>query len=195
MQNKGSVEVWDVFVRIFHWSLVATFVLAYVTEEDALPIHTLAGYAVTGLVALRIAWGIIGTPFARFSDFAYAPSQIRQFLADTLKFKAPRYLGHNPAGGAMILLMMASLVATAISGVVVFGAAEHAGPLAGLFVAAGEPDGDIYEEIHEFFANLTVLFVAIHVSGVVLESLIHRENLALSMVTGRKRSADTVEGE
>jgi cytochrome b len=195
MQHTESVEVWDVFVRIFHWSLVATFVLAYVTEEDALSIHTLAGYAVIGLLVLRIAWGFIGTPFARFADFAYPPAQIRQFLADTLQLSAPRYLGHNPAGGAMIFLMIASLVLTTMSGVVVLGANEHAGPLAGLFAAAGEPMGEIYEEIHEFFANFSVLLIAIHVGGVLLESLIHRENLVLSMVTGRKRSPHTAEGE
>lgn len=195
MQNNETVEVWDLFVRIFHWSLVTTFVLAYVTEEDVLPVHTLAGYAVIGLLLLRIAWGFIGAPFARFADFAYPPAQIRQFLTDTLKLRAPRYLGHNPAGGAMILLMIASLVTTAISGLVVFGAAEHAGPLAGLFAAAGEAEGEIYEEIHEFFANLTVLLVAMHVSGVLVESLIHRENLVLSMFTGRKRSSHSLEGE
>jgi cytochrome b len=182
-------------VRIFHWSLVATFVLAYVTEEDALPIHTLAGYTLIALLLLRIAWGFIGTPFARFADFAYSPAQIQQYLADAVKLKAPRHLGHNPAGGAMIFLLIAALLATAMSGLVVYGAAEHAGPLAGLFAAAGEPKGEIYEEIHEFFANFTVLLIAVHVGGVLLESLVHRENLVLSMVTGRKRTGQSAEGE
>ena len=194
MQKRNTVQIWDLFVRIFHWSLVFAFLVAYVTEEDVLSVHTLAGYVVISLVLLRLVWGVIGPRYARFSDFAYSPSKIRQFLVDTSKLRARRYLGHNPAGGAMIFLLIACLVLTAVSGLVVYGAADQAGPLARLFVEGGESVGELFEEIHEFFANFTVFLVLIHVAGVMVESLIHRENLMASMITGKKRAVDDPEG-
>jgi cytochrome b len=193
MKNNDSVRVWDPFVRIFHWGLVLSFLLAYVTEEDILSIHTLAGYVVIGLLFLRIIWGFIGTRYAKFSEFAYAPSTIYQFLVETGKFRAPRYLGHNPAGGAMIFMLIASLLMTSISGLVVYGAAEQAGPLADMMSGFPMFFSELSEEIHEFFANFTLLLVILHVGGVLLESLIHRENLVLSMITGRKRASNSTE--
>ena len=186
MEHDKRVKVWDSFVRIFHWSLVIAFIVAYVTEEDVLSVHTLAGYIVFGLIILRIIWGFIGTPHARFADFSYSPSSIRAFLTDTLYLRAKRYLGHNPAGGAMIFLLLVSLLMTVFSGVAVYGA-ENSGPLAVLLGGSGEFMKEALEEVHEFFANFTLLLVFIHVAGVMLESMIHRENLAASMVHGYKR--------
>lgn len=185
--TQKQVKVWDIFVRLFHWSLVASFIIAYLTEEELLSLHLAAGYAVAGLVALRLLWGFIGTRHARFSDFVYRPAQVRAFLRDTLRLRARRYIGHNPAGGAMILLMLASLALTSISGMALYGMGESAGPLAMLGRSWGgfaEP----MEELHEFFANLTLLMVLIHVAGVLVESLIHRENLVKAMLTGLKRA-------
>jgi cytochrome b len=189
MEHDKQVKVWDLFVRIFHWSLVTSFVVAYVTEEDVLSVHTLAGYVVLGLIVLRLVWGFIGTPHARFVDFVYSPSSIRTFLIDTLYLRAKRYLGHNPAGGAMIFLLLISLLMTVFSGVAVYGA-ENSGPLAIFLGGSGEFIKEALEEVHEFFANFTLLLVFIHVGGVVVESLIHRENLAASMMHGYKRTEE-----
>ena len=189
MEHEKRVKVWDLFVRIFHWSMVTAFVVAYVTEEDVLSVHTLAGYIVLGLIILRLIWGFIGTPHARFVDFVYSPSSIWAFLTDTLYFRAKRYLGHNPAGGTMIFLLLISLLLTIFSGVAVYGA-ENSGPLAVLLGGSGEFMKEALEEVHEFFANFTLLLVFIHVGGVVVESLIHRENLAASMVHGYKRAEE-----
>ena len=114
MQNE--IKVWDIFVRVFHWSLAAAFIVAYVTEEELLSLHVVAGYAVAGLIALRLLWGFVGTRHARFSDFVYRPAAVKVFVKDTVHLRARRYLGHNPAGGAMILLMLVSLVLTGITG-------------------------------------------------------------------------------
>ena len=185
--EQGEVRVWDPFVRIFHWTLVMLFTLAYVTGEEPLSLHVYAGYAVFGLILLRVLWGLMGTTHARFSDFMYRPSRVLAYLKDTLGLRARRYLGHNPAGGAMILLMLASLLLVSVSGFAVYGLEKGAGPLAML---GGSPESieGVFEEVHEFFANLTVLLVAIHIAGVVVESLIHRENLMKAMLTGRKRA-------
>jgi len=192
MEHKKRVKVWDPFVRIFHWSLVTAFMVAYITEEDVLIVHPLAGYVVLGLIILRVIWGFVGTSHARFSDFTYSPSSIRIFLTDTLYLRAKRYLGHNPAGGAMIFLLLISILMTVFSGLAVYGA-ENSGPLAVFLAGAGEFVREALEEVHEFFANFTLLMVFIHVGGVVVESLIHQENLAASMVHGYKRAKE--EGE
>jgi cytochrome b len=190
MKQQETIKVWDPFVRIFHWGLVLAFTVAYLTEEDILSIHTLAGYVVLGLLSLRLVWGVIGTRYARFSDFTYSLSSIRTFLKDTLSFRARRYLGHNPAGGAMILLLITSLLLTSFTGLAIYAVAEQAGPLAGILTNSSEFMEEALEETHEFFANFTLFLVFIHIAGVIIESLLHRENLARSMVTGYKRVLD-----
>jgi cytochrome b len=168
---------------------VLLFTLAYVTGEDWLSLHVYAGYAVFGLVLLRVLWGIMGTPHARFGDFVYRPSRVIAFIKDTLARRARRYLGHNPAGGAMILLMLISLLLVSVTGFAVYGIEKGAGPLA-MLGGSGEFLEDVFEEVHEFFANFMILLVVVHVAGVIAESLIHRENLVTAMVNGRKRALD-----
>ena len=187
MKHIGQVKVWDPFVRIFHWGLVTAFAVAYITEEDFLDLHTLAGYVVLGLLLLRLLWGFIGTPYARFKDFSYSPAAIKKFLADTLRLRAQRYLGHNPAASAMIYLLLLSLLLTVFSGLAVYGI-EGGGPFAIFMSGAGEFFEEALEEVHEFFANFTLFLVFIHVGGVIVESLIHHENLAASMLHGYKRN-------
>lgn len=184
---EKEISVWDPLVRIFHWVLVGAFFTAYITEEDFLTIHSWAGYIILGLLFVRIIWGLIGTKHARFTDFVFSPKHIIQFLKDTLTLNAKRYLGHNPAGGAMVILLMVSLVMTTGSGLIIFGIEEAQGPLASWLSGASHFWGDLFEELHEFFANFTLFLVFVHVAGVLIESLIHGENLIASMFSGKKR--------
>lgn len=186
MANSTQIKVWDPLVRFFHWSLVTAFIIAFITEEELLSVHSWAGYLILGLISIRFFWGFIGTRYARFKDFVYSPSLILAFLKDTMKFKAQRYIGHNPAGGAMVLVLMLSLLLTTLSGILVLGAEEHSGPVAHWFSQSNSFWGNVLEETHEFFANLTLLLVFIHVIGVIIESLIHKENLISAMWTGFK---------
>ena len=185
--EQNEVRVWDPFVRIFHWSLVLTFTIAWLSGDELEVLHINAGYAVLGLVLLRIVWGFVGTHHARFRDFIYPPAEVKSFLKDTLMQRARRYLGHNPAGGMMIILMLVSLVITTVTGIAYYGIEDGAGPLAML---AGIPEAgeEMLEEVHEFFANLMVLLVVVHVIGVVIESQFHHESLIRAMLTGRKRA-------
>ena len=185
--EQTDVRVWDSFVRIFHWSLVLTFTVAWLSGEELEVLHAWAGYAVFGLVLLRVVWGVIGTRHARFSDFVYPPAAVKTFLGDTLQLRARRYLGHNPAGGAMIVLMLLCLVLVSVTGVAVYGIEEGAGPLAMLAGSSAALE-EVFEEMHELFASLMLLLIVIHVAGVVVESLIHRDNLVKAMVTGRKHA-------
>ncbi len=181
------VNVWDPLVRFFHWSLVLGFTIAYFTEDDFMTLHVYAGYYILALIAVRIAWGFIGTKYARFSDFLKSPTEIIQYIKSIFTFHPRRYLGHNPAGGAMVIALMISIVLTNISGLVLYGIEEAAGPLAGLAYVGGAFE-DIFEELHEFFANFTVLLIVLHIGGVLLASLQHDENLIQSMISGKKLS-------
>jgi len=186
MNSNESIKVWDIFIRFFHWSLVLTFFIGYLTEDDFMTLHTVAGYSIIALICLRLIWGFIGTEHARFKDFIYPLSVVKKFITNTLSANSKRYLGHNPAGGLMILMMLVSLVLTSITGVIVEGM-ENSGPFAEQLHNSGEMLEDVFEEIHEFFANFSLLLIFIHIAGVIVESIIHKENLIKSMVTGLKR--------
>jgi len=184
--NEG-VRTWDLLIRLFHWTLVAAFFAAYLSEDDWMSLHLLAGYTVLGLLLFRIVWGVIGTRHARFTNFVCSPARTLAYLKDALAFRARRYPGHNPAGAAMIITMLFSLFATVLTGLALYGYAEFSGPLAGLMGGIPERLGGSLEDVHEFLANFTVLLVLLHVAGVILTSLQHRENLVRSMFTGIKQ--------
>jgi cytochrome b len=167
---EATVPVWDPLVRAFHWSLVGAFALAWVTGDELERLHELTGYAIVGLLGIRVLWGLVGTSHARFSDFVYRPSTVIGHLADTARLRAKRYLGHSPAGGAMIIALMLMLAVTAGTGIL-----------------TTENGGEWMEEFHEVAANLTVILVGLHLAGVLVASLEHRENLVKAMITGRKR--------
>ncbi|HEC06669.1 MAG TPA: cytochrome B [Thiolapillus brandeum] len=181
-----QVKVWDPFVRAFHWSLVVAFALAYVTEDNFLTIHVYSGYFIAGLIILRLLWGCFGGRYARFSSFVRPPSEVINYTRDILRFRARRYLGHNPAGGAMIIALLVSISLTLLFGLLTYGAGESSGPLAGMTAGLGKDTAHMFKEVHEFFANFTLALVVLHVFGVLLASFQHRENLVRSMITGTK---------
>jgi cytochrome b len=183
MESQALVKVWDLPLRIFHWLLVAGFFIAYLTEDELLTVHVWAGYLVTGLLVFRLLWGFVGNGYARFSNFICSPVQSITYLKDLVALKTQRYLGHNPAGAAMIVLLLVSVLVTVITGFAVYGADQAAGPLATI----GPNNEKMWEEVHEFFANFTLVLVVMHVAGVAVESYIHRENLPRAMVHGFKR--------
>ena len=191
MAEQEQIRVWDPLVRFFHWSLASAFLIAFITEDDFISIHSWAGYLILVLLLVRLLWGFVGPQHARFSDFVYRPATIKGFLQDTLRLRAKRYIGHNPAGGAMVILMMLSLFVTAGSGMMLFAAAEQSGPLAQWFVQSGAAWAAPLEDVHEFFANFSMLLVVIHVAGVIVESLIQGENLISAMISGFKSAQQT----
>lgn len=186
MNTPTLIKVWDLPLRIFHWLLVLAFTVAYLTEDELLDLHVWAGYLVFGLLLFRLVWGFIGNHYSRFSSFLCTPAASIAYLKDVIALKPKRYLGHNPAGAAMIVLLLVSLLMTTLSGFAVYGADQGAGPLAGI----GSANEKIWETVHELFANFTLVLVVGHIAGVVIESLIHKESLAKAMVTGKKKSLD-----
>lgn len=200
------VGVWDPVVRVGHWTVVVAFTVAYIVEDELLTVHVWAGYIVGATVAFRLVWGFVGSQRARFSDFVYRPRTVIAYLSDLVRFRARRYLGHSPAGGVMVIALLAMLAGTVITGLMTYAADKKAGPLAPLY-AAGEPPGpqdrvrsdqgetrdgeeSAIGELHDLFANLTLILIVLHVLGVALASIVHRENLVVAMITGRKRAGD-----
>ncbi len=190
-QSKANtIKVWDPLIRVFHWSLVFSFFLAYVTEDSWESEHVIAGYIVAVLIGFRLVWGVIGTRRARFTQFVQSPQAVLVYLKQMIRFKVPHYLGHNPAAAAMIVCLLISLVMVSLSGMMII-AGEGQGPLAGTLFAA--VNHDLAEEIHELFANFTLLLVFLHVAGVLFSSLLEKENLIRAMITGRKRDNRSAE--
>ncbi len=167
------VRVWDPFVRLFHWGTVALFATAFLSS-DSQWLHQPIGYVSLGLVLLRLVWGLVGTRHARFADFVTSPGAVLAYLRDLGQGRARRYLGHNPAGGAMVVLLLAMLVVVGVSGW-----------MSTTDTFFGVPWVD---HLHHFTAHLLLVLVGLHLAGVVVSSLLHRENLIRAMVTGRKDS-------
>lgn len=185
---SAKVRVWDPLVRTFHWALVGGFATAFIVEDHLLNVHVWAGYLVLALLAVRLAWGLIGTRHARFSDFVRSPRVVWAYIGDALRFRAPRHLGHNPAGGAMVVALLVAVSLTGLSGLAVYGAQELSGPLAPMLAGLSESWGHRFEETHEVLAHFTLVLIVAHVVGVLFSSLAHRENLIGAMITGFKRS-------
>ncbi|MEQ8899588.1 MAG: cytochrome b/b6 domain-containing protein [Roseovarius sp.] len=194
-----TVAVWDPLVRLGHWGLVVAFATAYLSEGDPEWLHTYAGYAIAGIVGLRVIWGFAGPRHARFSDFVTGPGSVLAYLKGLLTGQSERHPGHSPAGGAMTVVLLVALAATAFTGMGNLAAEEGHGPLSGIVAQASEhsagldehneDDGaELWEETHEIAANLTLILIFLHLGGVALASYAHRENLARAMVTGRKRA-------
>lgn len=182
-----QIKIWDLFIRIFHWSLLATFAITYLTEDNFPSLHVYAGYTMMALIGLRVIWGFIGSRHARFSSFIVKPDAVIKYMKEVVQFRAKRYLGHNPAGGAMVIALLISLTMTLLSGLLTYGATEFSGPLAGLAGGVSHTLANGFEELHEFFANFTVLLIALHVLGVAIASFQHKENLVKCMVKGYKQ--------
>ena len=176
-QPLQMTRVWDPLVRVFHWSLVASFAVAWITPRSAENIHHWAGYVAGALVFMRLLWGILGTPYARFSQFVRHPKSVVRYLLAILSGREARYIGHNPVGGMMVLALMSLM--TVIS---------FTGWLMTTDVYFGE---DWMQNLHSLSAHGLLLLVLVHVGGVLLASVRHRENLVRAMITGRKRNAGT----
>ncbi|HEX3064309.1 MAG TPA: cytochrome b/b6 domain-containing protein [Dongiaceae bacterium] len=167
----ATVRVWDPLLRVTHWLLAASVVFALMSDESR-SLHKLAGYVAAGLVVLRIVWGFLGPQHARFTDFVKSPGEIFAYLSDVVRFRPRRYLGHNPAGGAMIVLLFVLVLVTAFSGWL---------SETDRFFGVGW-----IEAVHAGGANLLIGLIVLHVGGVIFSSFMHGENLIRAMFTGHK---------
>ena len=175
-QDTGAgatkIAVWDLPTRIFHWLLAGSFAVAFLTAESERwrDVHVMLGYTVLGLIGFRLVWGLIGSRYARFSEFAAGPSRIAAYGKSLFSARPQHHVGHNPAGALAIFLLLGLGIAVGVTG----------------WASFNEIGGEWLEELHEGAANAMLALVAIHVLGVVVSSILHRENLLGSMITGNK---------
>ncbi len=169
-----TIKVWDFPVRVFHWLVAICFIGAYITaEEDGYRlIHVTFGYTLGALMLFRIFWGLYGTSYARFSSFIKPPSAVFSYLKSLLSKQPEHHVGHNPAGAVAILFLLLFGIMTPITG----------------WFCLREIGGEWVSELHDLLANGMLALVLVHVFGVIVSSVIHRESLIKAMVTGRKSS-------
>ncbi|MBU0909282.1 MAG: cytochrome b/b6 domain-containing protein [Proteobacteria bacterium] len=220
MNENKQIHVWDFFVRVFHWSLVLLFFVAYPTGDDKGSLHRYVGYAVLGLVASRIAWGFFGSKHALFRDFVCSPAKAFIYLKELAAGKPTYYKGHNPAAAWMIILLLVNSIIICLSGYAAY-ATKGNNPLLGFsnkfsIVENAYADGDekeeyedeedkhdgremnnkgekeddeadsLWSDIHEMAAQFMLVLIFLHIAGVTVSSIMHRENLLQSMITGKK---------
>jgi cytochrome b len=218
MGNNQFIKVWDIAIRVFHWALVVCFAIAFISSEETRKLHVIFGYSVLFLVLFRILYGFVGSKYARFSDFLYRPSQIADYLKGLLIGRPKHYIGHNPAGGLMTVILLLSLLSLTLTGLQAYGVKGH-GLLAkheisimtNAFADSDDKENhdehdsrksrikknqrveknekdEFWEEVHETIAYFALFLVSIHIMGVFVSSLVHRENLIKAMITGRKQT-------
>lgn len=177
---KHRIFVWDLPVRLFHWLLAASFAGAFLTadSERYRDVHVVLGYTVLGLIAFRLLWAFVGTRYARLSSFAFGPRAVVAYLRSLLSFRPLHYVGHNPAGSWVIYGLVVLALVTGATG----------------YATYNEVGGHWLEEFHEGAANVMLTLVLVHIAGVVVSSLVHRENLVKAMVTGYKRISGSRRG-
>lgn len=171
--NAQGVPVWDPLVRVVHWSQAALIAAAWLTADDWKWLHERIGYTIAALLTVRVVWGFVGPRHARFSDFVRGPRVVLGYLQALGRGRGPRMLGHNPAGGAMIVALLVTIAATAFTG--------------WLQTTDAYWGSTWLENLHEALATAILVLVPGHLLGVVFESWRHRENLVGSMLTGRKQ--------
>jgi cytochrome b len=171
--TKGDILVWDLPVRVGHWLMAGAFVIAWLTgeSEEWRLVHVVAGGTVVGVVLFRLFWGLFGTKYALFADFARSPAAAWTYLKSLLGPKPQHYVGHNPAGGWAIVLLLALALLGGATG----------------WLGYEDIGGEWLKELHEGAANAMLVVVLVHLGGVLVGSVTHRENLPRTMVTGRKR--------
>jgi len=167
------IRVWDLPTRVGHWLLAVAFLVAWITgdSEEWRLVHVMAGATMVAVVLYRVAWGFVGTNYARFNQFVTHPAAAVAYLKSLLGGSPEHHTGHNPAGGLAIVALLATTLVTGAVG----------------WLAYQDFGGDWLGEFHEGAANFLMALVGVHLAGVAIGSLAHGENLPRSMVTGLKR--------
>lgn len=194
-KNTPTIRVWDLPVRLFHWALVVLMAISYFTGragDDWMKFHFWSGYAILALILFRIAWGFLGSTTARFADFVKGPAAAIDHLRAFLGRGRPREAGHNPVGGAMVVVLLFAVLLQVGAGL--FSADTDTGMVNGpLANAVADRWVDRLTSFHKFWVNVLLWIVALHVLAAIVYLVWKRQNLIGAMITGRKPLDDVVE--
>jgi cytochrome b len=190
MHSHLSHPVWDIFIRLFHWTLAASILFAWWSGEEGgnwMDWHMQAGYLVLALMLFRLIWGFIGTPHARFRDFVRPPRETLNYARALLAGREAGYLGHNPLGGWMVVVLLVLCLVQAGTGLFATDDIFTEGPLTGL---VSSDMASALTRIHKLNFNLLLAAVALHLAGVIYHQRFKREPLVQGMIHGRKPVTD-----
>lgn len=186
MTSEKAVPVWDIFVRLFHWLLVAAIGFCWFSGEQGgnwMEWHMYSGYAVLGLIGLRIVWGLVGSEHARFKAFLYSPKTTLQYSFDVLRGKEKRYLSHNPLGALGVFLLLLLCLAQAGTGLFATDDIMTDGPFMSWI------SYDLSLELtrwHKRIFDALLVVVAVHVLAVLYHQIFRKEKLLQGMISGKK---------
>lgn len=168
-----KILVWDWPVRLGHWLMAGAFIVAWLTAESETwrLVHVVAGSCVLAVALFRLPWGLIGSRYARFGEFVRGPGAVKAYLTSLLRLEPKHHVGHNPAGGWAIVVLLGLAILSGLSG----------------WATYNEIGGEIFEELHEALTASMLAVVIVHLAGVFSGSLVHGENLVKAMFTGRKQ--------
>ena len=185
--KPASQRVWDLPVRLFHWVLVALITVSFVTAQvggNAMVWHERSGLTVLALVLFRLLWGFAGATHARFASFVRGPRAALAYAAALLRGETPFFPGHNPLGGWMVLLLLASLLVQAGTGLFANDDIMIEGPFARY---VSKETSDLLTAVHHYNFSVLATLIALHVAAALFYLFVRRENLILPMITGRKQ--------
>ena len=183
----STVTVWDRFLRFFHWTLVFCFATAFISGEARVStIHVLVGYVLCVLLAARVYWGFKGSEYARFRAFIFPISEALEYLRSMLKGNPKHYYGHNPAGALMVFTMFGLLAVIFVTGLLSLGTIDFDGPLVFLANRVSDEASYVFRNLHHLLPPVALGLVVLHLLGVLVGSIQHKENLVRAMLTGKK---------
>lgn len=175
--ERSKILVWDLPVRMGHWLMAGCFAVAWLTgeSEEWRLVHVFAGGAMVGIALFRVIWGLFGNRYALFADFLHSPQRALSYLKSLLGPRPEHYVGHNPAGGYAIVLLLGLVLISGASG----------------WLTYQEMGGEWLAELHELAAHAMLVVVLVHLGGVFIGSVAHHENLVRPMFTGMKSGRAT----
>jgi cytochrome b len=187
--RKACVKVWDMPVRLFHWTMVLGFTAAYLTAKFHIGfLHTLIGYFLCILLLARVFWGFTGNQYARFNSFIFSRAETFIYLRSLVHGRPRHYFGHNPAGALMVFALLVLLMLIFLTGLITLAVIDFEGPF--LFLENYFSDAASYavHHLHGWLIDAALLLIALHVIGVAAGSIQHKENLVKAMITGKKKN-------
>lgn len=191
--QRRAVRVWDLAVRLFHWSLVGLMAAAWITNSlNKMDWHARVGYAILTLVLFRLVWGFVGGSHARFASFLRGPATLVRYGRDFFAHRAAPVVGHNPLGGWMVIALLLALLAQGSLGLFATDDIVFEGPLNSL---VSSKTAGLLTSLHKLGFNLILALVAVHVLGVVAHLVVERDNLVRPMFTGIKHLPITLAAE
>lgn len=189
MEEVEEVTVWCLPLRLFHWALALGGLAAFISGEvHAAELHAWIGYVLVGLLCVRLYMGFRGNEHARFQSFLFPPGETLAYARSMLRGRPRHYLGHNPAGALMVFALLGLLAMLFATGLLTLGAIDFDGPLVFIANRVSDETGYAMHHLHGLLAHAALAAVGLHLAGVIVGSIQHRENLVRAMITGKKHA-------